>query len=236
MNNAAEPVQQSRPILLAFSGGKDSLMALAALESDPAWQVVGLLVTANENDLLAMHGVPLALISAQARALGIPLRVMRVPANADNRTYGLALEEALDDARRLNPRLEHMAFGDLHLADIRAWRDALLQPLGWQATFPLWGVDSARLARRMIDEGWKARLICIDRRQLDPSFLGRDFDHALLAEMPAGCDPCGENGEFHTFVSDGPAFDSPVAAEDAGTEDDGRFRRIRLRPVSDVSA
>jgi uncharacterized protein (TIGR00290 family) len=220
------------PVLLAFSGGKDSVLALATLAADPAWQVVGLLATVDSiEQRVTMHGVPLTLVSAQARALGMPLRIMRVPPHADNPAYRHALEEALDEARMLNPRLSHIAFGDLHLADIRAWRETLVHELGWTALFPLWGADTAKLAQRVIDEGWKARLICVDSQQLDPHFLGRDFDAALLAELPPTCDPCGEHGEFHTFTYDGPAFDHPVAFNQTPPiSDEGRFRRIDLTP------
>jgi uncharacterized protein (TIGR00290 family) len=225
-------VHQGEPLLLSFSGGKDSVMALAALEADPAWQVVGLLATVDSvEQRLTMHGIALALVQAQSRSLGMPLRVMRVPPNADNAAYRNALEEALDEVRMLHPRLGHVAFGDLHLADIRAWRESLLRELGWKAVFPLWGADTATLARRMIDERWKARLVCVDRQQLDPHFLGRDFDAALLAELPPTCDPCGEHGEFHTFTYDGPAFDHPVAFNQTPPiSDEGRFRRIDLTP------
>ncbi|HRQ64325.1 MAG TPA: ATP-binding protein [Xanthomonadaceae bacterium] len=224
-------MRQSEPVLLSFSGGKDSVMALATLESDPAWQVVGLLVTVDQNENLAMHGVPLSLVSVQARALGVPLRIMRVPPNADNPAYRHALEESLEEARMLHPRLSHIAFGDLHLADIRAWREALVRELGWTPLFPLWGADTATLARRVVNEGWKARLVCVDSQQLDARFLGRDFDAALLAELPPSCDPCGEHGEFHTFAYDGPAFDHPVAfTQTPPGPDEGRFRRIDLAP------
>jgi uncharacterized protein (TIGR00290 family) len=224
---------RSEPVLLASSGGKDSLLALAALSAEARFEVVGLLATVDaDQERVTMHGVPLALVAAQARALGLPLRVMRIARGADNAGYALALEETLEDARRLSPRLRHLAFGDLHLADVRAWREALLGKLGWQALFPLWGRDTAALARQCIEDGWKARLVCIDTEQLDARFAGRDFDQALLAELPPDCDPCGENGEFHTFVYDGPAFDHPVAfAQTEPGPDEGRFRRVDLAPV-----
>jgi uncharacterized protein (TIGR00290 family) len=225
------------PVLLAFSGGKDSLMALSALAADVRHEVVALLLTVDSRaERVAMHGVPLALVASQAQALGLPLRVMRIPPGADDRAYALALEEALEDARRLSPRLRHLAFGDLHLADVRAWRESLLSRLGWEALFPLWGRDTAMLARRVIDGGFEARIVCVDRERLDPRFLGRSFDPTLLAELPPECDPCGERGEFHTFVSQGPAFAFPVATADDGVEDDGRFLRLRLRPADAASA
>jgi uncharacterized protein (TIGR00290 family) len=225
------------PVLLAFSGGKDSLMALSALAADVRHEVVALLLTVDTQEArTAMHGVPETLVAAQARALGLPLRVMRVAPGANDRAYALAMEEALEDARRLSPRLRKIAFGDLHLADVRAWRESLLSRLGWEALFPLWGRDTAMLARQVIDAGWEARVVCVDRERLDPRFLGRSFDPALLAELPPGCDPCGERGEFHTFVSHGPAFAYPVATADAGIEDDGRFVRLRLRPADAASA
>ncbi len=225
-------MQLSEPVLLAFSGGKDSIMALAALAADPGFTVVGLLATVDrDDDRLCMHGVPLSLISAQARALGMPLRVMRVPPGADDRAYRNALEEALDEARMLHPALSHIAFGDLHLADIRAWREALADELGWTAVFPLWGSDTGELAQRVVAEGWKARLMCVDGEQLDPALLGREYDADLLADLPPDCDPCGENGEFHTFVHDGPDFDMPVAARAVGMTSDGRFHRLVLEPA-----
>ncbi|MBN8727177.1 MAG: ATP-binding protein [Xanthomonadales bacterium] len=225
----------SRPLLVAWSGGKDAAFALARLRADPEWRVAGLLTTFVDEGAggwrVASHGLRRDIIAAQARALGLPLFEMRQPPKAANDVYLAALAEALATARAAVPGLAHLAHGDLALADLRAWREATLAELGWQALFPLWGEDTAVLARRMIADGWRAILCCVDTAQLDPAFCGRDFDPALLANLPAGCDPCGENGEFHTCAYAGPLWSQPLALlRGARVRREGRFECIELLP------
>ena len=163
-------------------------------------------------------------MGAQAAAAGLPVVEARIPQRADNAAYEASFANALEKARERWPGIERIAFGDLFLADIRAWREALCARLGWMPLFPLFGSDTARLAREMMDGGLHAQLCCVDTTQLDARFAGRMFDEALLRELPDSVDPCGENGEFHTCVSAGPMFDKPIALEQGETVlRDGRF-------------
>ncbi|MEX0704639.1 MAG: hypothetical protein WD069_21245 [Planctomycetales bacterium] len=292
------------PIVVSWSGGKDSALALAALAAAPEWEVVGLLTTVTAgHDRISMHGVRRALLHAQAAAIGLPLIEVVIPPAASNGVYETAMGEAFDrlrDGLQLRsplPRLcggegrgegasghpsemsvgsfpgfqkcnkdgepfashsvrdsaatgsispltltlspakpgergpsvagaetldppdihsrgvAHVAFGDLYLADIRAYRERLVAKHGLAPVFPVWGRDTRELADEFIARGFVAHLVCIDPRALDESFAGRRFDFELLADLPAHVDPCGENGEFHTFVSDGPLFSRPVPVE-----------------------
>jgi uncharacterized protein (TIGR00290 family) len=219
-------------VLLAWSGGKDSALALAALRSDPAWRVVGLVTTiTREYDRISMHGVRRAVLEAQVAAVGLPLLEAVIPAGADNAAYEAAFAEALSRARDRWPSARHLAFGDLFLAEVRAYREALLGPLGWTGVFPLWGLDTAALARRFVADGYRAILTCVDTTQLDPDFAGRQFDTALLDELPPGVDPCGERGEFHTCVHAGPVLARPIAVvPGARVRRDGRFEYCDVLP------
>jgi uncharacterized protein (TIGR00290 family) len=201
-----------RPVAIAWSGGKDSAMALAALRCDPEIEVVALVTTMTQDyDRISIHGVRRSVLEAQTAALGIALVEVPIPAAASNAIYEQALAAALAGLRRRHPALRHLAFGDLFLADIRAYRERLLAALDWEPLFPLWGQDTAQLAMQFIERGFRAILTCVDTTQLDAEFAGRDFDAALLAALPAGVDPCGENGEFHTCVHAGPIFSQPLA-------------------------
>lgn len=197
--------------LLSWSGGKDAAWALHALRQRGDVEVVGLLTTLTEGyDRVAMQGIRHDVLLAQAEATGLPLVEAWMPRAADNAAYEKTFADALDRARARWPGLNQVAFGDLLLADVRDWRAALCARLGWQARFPLFGSDTAALARAMIDGGLRASLCCVDTTQLDGRFGGRAFDAALLRELPVGVDPCGENGEFHTCVWDGPMFARPL--------------------------
>ncbi len=204
------PVAQ--PILLAWSGGKDCLLALAALRADPQWRVVALLTTINRSHArIAMHGVRTTVLQAQAAALGLPLVEVGMDWPGSNAAYEAAHARALAEARARWPGLRHCAFGDLFLEDVRAYRETQLARDGWQAVFPLWGSDTTATAQRFIAAGHRAKLCCVDTTQLDARFCGRDYDAALLAELPADVDPCGERGEFHTLSYAGPLFATPLA-------------------------
>ena len=194
---------------VSWSSGKDSTLALAEARRDPDLEVVGLLTTVNEDaDRVAMHAVRRELLEAQAAAVALPLHVVGIPQACRNETYeqrmGAAVATALADG------VEAMVFGDLHLADVRRYREQMLAPTGIAPVFPLWGRPTAELAGEMLDRGVRATLTCIDPRQLDPVLVGRPYDRALLEALPPSVDPCGENGEFHTFVHDGPGFAHPV--------------------------
>ena len=201
----------SRPrALLSWSSGKDSAWALHVLRAAGEVEVVGLLSTVNaEHDRVAMHAVRRVLVEAQARAVGLPLRIVPLPSPCSNAEYeaaiGVALAEARDDG------VDTVAFGDLFLADIRRYREQQLAQTGVRPLFPLWQLPTAALARTMLDAGVRAHVTCVDPKQVPGSLAGRVWDASFLADLPAGADPCGENGEFHTFVSAGPMFATPLA-------------------------
>jgi uncharacterized protein (TIGR00290 family) len=204
----------SKPILMAWSGGKDCLMALQALQGDPAWDVVALLTTVTGNlDRVSMHGTRRELLEAQARALGLPLLTAEIEWPSSNEAYEAAQADALARARERWPRLRHVAFGDLFLEDVRSYREAQLARAGWEGVFPVWGAGTSELAHRFVRQGHRALLVCVDITQLDAGFCGRDFDPALLRELPPEVDPCGERGEFHTLVHGGPMFAADLSIE-----------------------
>jgi uncharacterized protein (TIGR00290 family) len=196
-----------RPVALAWSGGKDSSLALAALRADPAVEVVSLLTTVTADyDRISIHGVRRTILDAQVSAIGLPLIEATIPAAASNDVYENSFAMALEVLQRQCPEVRHIAFGDLFLADVRAYRERLLERLGWTPIFPLWGKDTALLARQFVSQGYRAILTCVDTTQLAAEFAGREFDAALLDQLPATVDPCGERGEFHTCVYDGRIF------------------------------
>jgi uncharacterized protein (TIGR00290 family) len=198
--------------LLSWSSGKDSAWTLHVLRQRPDVTVVGLVTTINEAfDRVAMHGVRRALVQAQADAAGLPLHVLPIPHPCPNETYERLMGEFV--ARQVAAGIEAFAFGDLFLEDIRRYREAKLAGTGLQPMFPVWGRDTPALAREMIAGGLVAHIACLDPRKLDQRFAGRRFDATLLADLPAGVDPCGENGEFHTFACAGPMFQHPIAVE-----------------------
>lgn len=220
------------PALLSWSGGKDAAWTLHALRQAGDVEVVGLLCTLTEgHDRASMQGVRREVVQAQADAAGLPLVEAWIPQQCDNATYEAAFAAALGSARERWPGLATIAFGDLLLADVRDWRQASCARLGWRALFPLFGADTARIARQMIDAGLRTHLCCVDTQLLDAGFAGRAFDHALLADLPEGVDPCGENGEFHTCVSAGPMFDRPLPLQRGDTVlRDGRFAYTDFKP------
>ncbi|HEX5872926.1 MAG TPA: hypothetical protein VFY65_20985 [Longimicrobium sp.] len=199
------------PIILSWSGGKDSALALARLRADPRVQITGLLTTVTAGyDRVSIHGVRRALLHAQAAALGLPVHEVTLQPESSNDAYDAALAQALGAVRERQPAVRRVAFGDIFLQDVRQYREERIAALGFDGIFPLWGEPSDALAREVIACGIRARLVCVDTQALSPVFAGRAYDAALLAELPATIDPCGENGEFHTFVADGPGFAAPV--------------------------
>jgi uncharacterized protein (TIGR00290 family) len=213
------------PVLLSWSGGKDAAWALHVLRRDDEVEVVGLITTITAGyDRIAMQGIRVDVLHRQAEAVGLPVIEARMPQRSDNVVYEATFTDALLRAQDRWPQLRHIAFGDLFLADIKAYRETLCARLDWTPLFPLFGSDTAQLARQMIAGGLRASLCCVDTQQLDASFSGRRFDAALLDALPAQIDPCGENGEFHTCVSDGPMFDKPLQLQRGESVlRDGRF-------------
>jgi uncharacterized protein (TIGR00290 family) len=194
---------------VSWSSGKDSTLALAAAREDPTLDVVGLLTTLNSNaDRVAMHAVRRDLLLAQAAAVGLPVHQVELPWPCSNEEYQQLMTDAV--AAATADGVTRMVFGDLFLTDVRAYREQALAGTGVEPVFPLWGRPTAELAREMVDRGIRATVTCVDPRQLDGGFAGRAFDRDFLADLPDGVDPCGENGEFHTFVHDGPGFAAPL--------------------------
>ena len=211
----------AEPVVLSWSGGKDSALALQAVLADEALHVEALVTTLTAGyDRISMHGVRRELLERQAAAVGIPLVVATIPMRASNDSYEAAQRAALAPFRERGVR--RVVCGDLFLEDIREYRQRLFATIGMEGMYPVWGLDTRTLARRFIADGFRAILVCVDPKQIDARFAGRELDAALLAELPASADPCGENGEFHTFVYDGPIFREPVAVRRGGVvERDG---------------
>ncbi len=200
-----------KSVVLSWSGGKDSALALDALFRDPEVEVVGLLTSVTQRyERISVHGVRRAMLDAQVKRLGLPLFEISLDPACTNDAYEAAFHVALERVRRERPEVRYIAFGDLFLQDVRSYRERLLAGSGFEPMFPIWGLDTATLARRFIAEGFSARLVCVDTTQLDPGFAGRLFDEQLLADLPVTADPCGERGEFHTFVSDAPQFSAAI--------------------------
>lgn len=197
---------------MSWSTGKDSAWALHTIRKQGVVEVVALLTTVNTtHGRVAMHAVRENLLEAQAEALGLPLVKVPLPWPCPNSVYEQAMEDAIRRAR--HEGITHIVFGDLFLEDIRKYREEKLAPTGVTPLFPIWGLDTKGLAREMVNAGLRAYLTCVDPKKLDRTFAGRAFDARLLNELPAGVDPCGENGEFHTFAFDGPMFHEPLAVE-----------------------
>jgi uncharacterized protein (TIGR00290 family) len=194
---------------LAWSTGKDSAWALHVVRRRADLDVVALLTTVNRtHHRVAMHAVRESLLEVQAAAAGLPLITVPIPSPCRNEEYEAAMAAAMDRAR--SEAVTHMIFGDLFLADVRKYREEQLARCGMTPVFPLWRSDTRELAREMIASGLRAILACVDPKKLDAYFAGRQWNEDLLAALPADVDPCGENGEFHTFACDGPMFQRPI--------------------------
>jgi uncharacterized protein (TIGR00290 family) len=199
-------------LLLSWSGGKDSALALRALQKSGRHRIRALLTTVTEEyDRVSMHGIRRELLHAQAASLGLPLEEVWIPRNASNSIYETRMRAALEKYLRLG--VTRVAFGDLFLADIRAYRETRLREIGMKGIFPLWHRKTDRLAEQFVDLGFRAVTCCVDSKMLSRDFCGVPYDREFLARLPPGVDPCGENGEFHTFVFDGPLFKRKVDFE-----------------------
>jgi uncharacterized protein (TIGR00290 family) len=199
-------------VLLSWSSGKDSAWSLHLLRSDPTIELCGLVTTLNSQfDRVAMHGTRRSVLEAQAQAAQLPLWIVPLPWPCSNEIYEQRMAEVC--RRAVDDRIDAVAFGDLYLAEIRAYRENQLKNTGIEPLFPLWDIPTDALAREMIAGGLRARLSCVDTKQLPSEFAGREFDAALLNDLPQGVDPCGEGGEFHTCVYAGPMFTTPLSLE-----------------------
>lgn len=202
-------------VLVSWSSGKDSAWTLHVLRQCGDCEIVGLLTTVNtEFDRVAMHGTRRSVLEAQAEAAGVPLWVVPLPWPCSNEIYESRMREVCEHA--VSEGVSAVAFGDLFMRDIRTYREAQLKPTGLEPLFPLWELPTATLAREMIAAGLRAKLTCVDTKQLSPSFVGREFNLALLNDLPPEIDPCGERGEFHTCVYAGPMFSGAALALEPG--------------------
>jgi uncharacterized protein (TIGR00290 family) len=207
-----ESVIEMKRTLLSWSSGKDSAWSLHLLRQQNDCEVVGLLTTFNQGaNRVAMHAVRRSLVEAQAKAIGSPLWGVDLPWPCSNADYERIMKEACESARRVG--IDHIAFGDLFLAEIRAYRERQLEGSGLHPVFPVWGMPTRELAHSMIESGVRAKLTCVDPKLLAADFVGREFDERLLSDLPPEIDPCGENGEFHTFVYAGPMFQHDLSVE-----------------------
>jgi uncharacterized protein (TIGR00290 family) len=198
-------------VLLSWSSGKDSAWTLYQLQRDPNVEVVGLLTTFNSQfNRSAIHGVRQQLLRMQAEAASLPLIEIPLPWPCTNEQYETIMGQALDDARA-QLQMDAVAFGDLYLEDIRSYRETQMAGTGLDLVFPLWQIPTDQLAQQMISGGLKAVITCLDPRVMPEHLAGDQFSHQLLAELPETVDPCGENGEFHTFAWDGPMFKNSVS-------------------------
>ena len=219
-----------RPIktFLSWSSGKDSAYALWTLQRDPGIELLGLLTTVNSSvDRVSMHAVRSTVLQAQADAAGLPLLTIPLPDPCTDEQYRAEMSRAIDEVKRRG--VQAIAFGDLYLEDVRAYREAQMAGTGITPLFPLWGRPTKALAEEMIEAGLQAIVTCVDTEQLDRSFLGRAFDRRLLQDLPVGVDPCAENGEFHTVAVAGPMFAAPLAVEVGEVVERERFVFVDVR-------
>lgn len=200
------------PIVLLWSGGKDSALALRSIQEAGRYRVDALLTTMTEEyNRISVHGVRRSLLQAQAASLGLPLKTAKIPKSCSNADYEAVMTRVFSGFG--DNGIGTVAAGDIFLEDVRLYRERLLERAGMKASFPLWRRDTGELAHEFIRSGFKATVSCVDTFALDGSFAGRAFDEQFLADLPESVDPCGENGELHTFVGDGPLFRCPVALE-----------------------
>jgi len=210
-------------VILSWSGGKDSALALEELRGDQHYLIMALLTTVTEGyDRVSMHGIRVSLIRRQAEAIGIPLETVLIPQSASNDEYESRMRKILTRAQA--DGVTAVAFGDVFLEDVRRYREEKLAQVGMKGLFPLWKKNTIDMARKFVESGYRAILTCVDSHHLDRSFVGREFDERLLSDLPRDVDPCGENGEFHTFVYDGPILRTPISVR----KGDVVFRETRF--------
>lgn len=208
-NKDSSSSMQSAHLWMSWSSGKDSAMALHHLRQNTEFDVSALFTTVNaEFDRVAMHAVRRQLLQAQAEALGLPLHCIELPFPCSNEVYEEIMSEFI--AKAIKANVQYIGFGDLFLEDIRQYREKMMETTPIKPIFPLWQQPTGKLARQMLDKGIKAILTCIDPSKLSKEFVGREFNAELIADLPREVDPCGENGEFHTFVYDAPGFQAPI--------------------------
>lgn len=219
-----------RKALLSWSGGKDSALSLLKIRESPEYELAALVTTVtSEYGRVRMHGLRSDLLDMQAESLGLPLEKVSIPEDAENKEYEACLEELL--SRYKGAGVNTVIYGDIFLEDIKTYREKHSGEIGVECIFPLWKNDTTRLAREFIESGYRAITICVDSALLDGGFSGREYDYDFLSDLPPGIDPCGENGEFHTFVYDGPIFKAGINFKKGESSvRDGRFYYLDLVP------
>jgi uncharacterized protein (TIGR00290 family) len=201
-----------KKVLFAWSGGKDSAMALHEIRKNGDCEIVALMTTVTEDyDRVSMHGIRRVLVEQQAESIGLPLEKVLITKDADNGQYEDRMREFLTGYRELG--VSGVVFGDIFLEDLKKYREEKLAQVDMEAVFPIWQRDTRETAQSFIDLGFRAVITCVDTEALDRGFSGRDYDESFLADVPESVDPCGENGEFHSFVYDGPVFREPIRWE-----------------------
>ena len=199
----------TKPLVVSWSGGKDSTLALNEILNNTDYEVHTLITTVTEGyDRISIHGVRNELLEKQVQSIGLPLHKVSIPKDSKNEKYESALKKVL--LKFKNERINEIVFGDIFLEDVKKYRDELLDRLDMKGVYPIWKKDSKELARKFIELGFKAVTTCVDFQQIDKKFVGREYDSGFLNDLPNSADHCGENGEFHTFVYDGPLFDKKI--------------------------
>lgn len=226
---SSSSLQVASATALSWSGGKDSALTLWTVRDQGIEPLALITTVTDEYNRISMHGVRRELLCRQAKATGIPLVEVRIPPGCVNEVYETRMAQAF--ASPPLSGVQEVAFGDLFLEDVRAYRQTRLAANDMRGLFPLWGRDTSVLAREFIAAGFQAYIVCLDPRALDASFAGRTYDERLLADLPASVDPCGENGEFHTFVHAGPIFAEPIACETGEVVEREGFLFCDLKPV-----
>ena len=219
-----------RKTLMSWSSGKDSAWALQQLLNNPEYEVVGLFSTINKNvDRVAMHGVRVELLKAQANSIGLPVEIINLPDPCSNDDYENIMNAFIDKAKADN--IECMAFGDLYLKEIRKYREDQLRDTGIEPIFPIWGIPTHELSNILLENGIKTVISCVDSEQIPEDFAGKNYDHDFLESLPATADPCGENGEFHSFVYNGPMFKEAIEISVGEKYIKGQFVFVDLLPT-----
>ncbi len=200
----------TKPLVVSWSGGKDSTLALNEILNNTDYEVHTLITTVTEGyDRISIHGVRNELLEKQVQSIGLPLHKVSIPKDSKNEQYESALKKVL--LKFKNEGINEIMFGDIFLEDVKKYRDELLDRLDMKGVYPIWKKDSKELARKFIELGFKAVTTCVDFQQIDKKFVGREYDSGFLNDLPGTADPCGENGEFHTFVYDGPLFNEKIS-------------------------
>lgn len=198
-----------KPTYLSWSGGKDATLALDSLKNNPRYHIAGLLTTANDHyGRVSMHGLRMELVEEQAEKLGLPLEVVRLPKEVDYDIYEREMKRSMN--KLSSEGIEAIAFGDIFLEDLKKYREQMLSACGLEGVYPLWEQDTRELSNYFINKGYRSKVIVINGTKLEDAYVGREYDASFLNDLPDGIDPCGENGEFHSFVYDGPLFSQAV--------------------------